>query len=277
MSKANATFYILPIVSILLLGTLAPQTVFAQGYEGLIAPETETDEGSDADSDASGNDFGGYDGVLAPEDDAIKNTRPAVKRPSQPATAMPAAPPRPAPAATADKKRPGGKAYESQFTMKERKPRINYKRGFNPDVRVRGMQDLKLMASIYGADKNSDGIPDKIASEMKLPEDMTQHLNVPRPREKDGLLPMESNIKRSIEGTFQQIKTQKGSLRSESVKAALADLKRMHIGISNSSRIPDSIYKTMGLPDVYIKEEREGYNNSLKRIETAIRELEKLR
>lgn len=276
MSKTTPYFLILPVVSILAFVGVSPQPLFAQGYEGLIAPETDIEESADTGSDTSDQDFSGYDGVLAPEDEGVVKKTPAVKKPNQPAVTAPSVP-RPAPAVTADKKRPGGKVYESQFTMKERKPRINYKRGFNPDVRVRGMQDLKLMASIYGADKNSDGIPDKMAAEMKLPEDMTQHLNVPRPREKDGLLPMESNIKRSIDGTFQQIKAQKGTMRSESVKAALADLKRMHIGISNSSRIPDGIYKTMGLPDLYIKEEREGYNNSLKRIESAIRELEKLR
>ncbi len=143
--------------------------------------------------------------------------------------------------------------------------------GLNGVTKPTSVNDLRLMATMYAQDRNLDGISDDMAAKFKMPENMTALLATPRPRI-NGLLPVENSIKNSIDQAFAQMNNKNLSPADRQKKAAetLATLKSIRQGLAVQGSIPDKTYKIMGMPDVYIKEEREATKNSLARIDAAI-------
>ena len=106
-----------------------------------------------------------------------------------------------------------------------------------------------------------------MARDFKLPESTVAFLNVPRPRT-EGMLPLESTIKQSIDTALEQMLT--NNQRPEEI---VDSLKRIRDGLRAKGSVSDGVYKVMGLPDTYVKEEREGVEKSIRRIDDAIRQL----
>lgn len=131
--------------------------------------------------------------------------------------------------------------------------------------------DLRLLATMYAQDRNLDSIPDDMAAKFKMPDNMTALLATPRPRI-NGMLPVENSVKNSIDQAFAQMnnKNLSASDRQKQAQQLVATLKSLRQGLAIQGSIPDKTYKIMGMPDTYIKEEREATKNSLARIDAAL-------
>jgi hypothetical protein len=92
----------------------------------------------------------------------------------------------------------------------------------------------------------------------------------------NGLLPMENTIKTMIEDIMTQIKNPELSQveRDTAGKNGYQKLLMMTDAMISSSTTPDAVYKSMNLPDIYIKEEREAATNGLKRLRAALSDLQ---
>ncbi len=90
-----------------------------------------------------------------------------------------------------------------------------------------------------------------------------------------GLLPMENTIKSIIESIMSQIKNPELSQaeRDAEGKSGYQRLLMMTDAMISSSKTPDTVYKSMNLPDTYIKEQREATTNGLKRLRAALSDL----
>jgi len=256
-------------------------TAHAQGYDGLMA----TDDNS-ANSDASDNaDDGGYSGVLAP-DENNKARRGDAQEPLGYSGIIPGrAAPQPAEnddaadtAATGNVgKRSGSPDFTGKMSTRDTTPKMSPTYGSFSGSQPRSSRDIKSIATIYAFDKNADNVPDEMANKFRLPAEDVKILESPRGRVK-GMLPIEHTFDRGIEGMLTDINDAKDpAVRSKRIKETYDALSVMRDGLKSRASISVSVYKAMGLPDTYIKEEREGAQKSLAKVEMALEELEKFR
>lgn len=236
--------------------------VRAQGYSGLFA-----DEGAPEQPSAPAG--GDYGGVLAPSGNAPANVPPA-PAPAAPSTNTVLAPAAPAGNTAASSN------YGGNFTpIQQRDLPTSTAMGAQMPAKVQTADDLKRLATAYSIDKNFDGIPDNIAAAVKLPATMTEMLKQPRVRI-NGMLPMESTVKTSIDKAMASLRDPKLSAvqRQENLKTTLTSLRTMRSGLKAKSTVSDTAYRLMGMPDLYVKEERESITKSLARVEAALAALE---
>jgi hypothetical protein len=237
----------------------------AQGYEGVLAPA------EDAPAAQDGGVSDGYSGVIAPsvsgaqESGAAEPGYPGLvpgyvdsgeAEVAAPAAALPATGARPS----------TGKSYPGNFTPARRTPQMSSQYAA-VDQKIRSAQDLQTLAMIYSFDKNADGIADSMAEKFRLSKDVTKVLEQPRPRV-NGMLPMESMIKDSIDAALKDVRNKR-----QNPEEIVKNLRQMRDGLRAKRSVPDSVYKVMGMPETYVKEEREGIDRALSRIDGAIRQL----
>ena len=142
-------------------------------------------------------------------------------------------------------------------------------------VPIRTSDDLRKLAMLYSIDKNMDQIPDQMAAQFRLPATTTELLKQPRPRI-NGMLPMEQNVKNSIDSAMATIKDPKlrPADRQARAKLAVESLTSMQTGLKVKGQISDRTYQVMGMPPTYVKEEREAITKSLARIDAALKQLQ---
>lgn len=142
-------------------------------------------------------------------------------------------------------------------------------------IPIRTSDDLRKLAMIYSVDKNLDQVPDQMAAQFRLPETSIEMLKQPRPRI-NGMLPMENNVKNSIDGAMATLNDPRLRPADRQARARLAieSLKNMQLGLKAKANTPDRTYQVMGMPPVYIKEEREATTKSLQRIDAALKQLQ---
>lgn len=137
--------------------------------------------------------------------------------------------------------------------------------------------DLALAATIEGIKIDVNNPPEDFTSVMIMPEGTKDILSKPRPRI-DGMLPAEFAAKKTIDDAFAQI-NEAGLSPAEQkkrIQAAYAALVQMEEGVLSQKSVPDSTYKIMKAPDIYIQETKEGNEKALNRLGTAIKTLKKM-
>lgn len=256
-----------PAVSLCLMVFFAAMQP-ALSYEGVLAPA----EDESAVTDGGGDD--GYSGVIAPTVPKTGAGRPPKGQAEQgyvgvvPGYVAPDvgnSSPVPVKTPPAGRQQPG-KNYPGNFTPMQVQPQMSPQYA-TIDPKIRSAQDLQTLAMIYSFDKNADNVSDSMARNFRLPKEMVSALEQPRVRVND-MLPMESMIKDSIDAALMDVEN-----RRQNPADTIQNLKKMREGLRAKRTIPDAIYKTMGMPATYIKEEREGIDKSLSRIDSAIRKL----
>lgn len=238
----------------------------AFGYDGVLAPSQSAGSSDDV--------ADGYSGAIAPSarpaGKAGKNTKKNAEPLGYRGLVPGYVPEEQAPQAAAKKPVAAGKTVaeqKAQFTPVERPPRETQIYGTNPLKKVRSAEDLKTLAMIHSFDRNGDGIPDSTAKQFKLPPETVAFLEQPRTRV-EGMLPMDMMIKRSIDAAMTDVQNKK-----QSPQQVAENLKTMREGLRAKRSVPDSVYRIMGMPDTYVREEREGLDNALSRISTALKQL----
>lgn len=251
---------------ILLLSSSATGYAVAQGYDGLVAPETENAPAADTTDD-------GYSGLLAPTTPP-KTGRGAVEK--NPGYSGVVAgdidePEAVAPVAKAPKD------FAGKFTPGVKKQQMTRNPAALNPGRPQTSEALRASATLYAIDKNNDGVPDAMVEKMKRRVQPTEAeklaLNTPRPRQ-EGMLLEERMIYNGIASSIVDVKTAPAATRADKQKQALDNLKVMRSGIVSKKSVPPSIYKALGMTDLYIREERESLDASLIRVDAAIDELE---
>lgn len=242
----------------------APQNLLAQGYQGLIAD----DDGGGASRAPAASEPQGYQGVIPgavparPAPAAKPVVRPAQKQPPAATTAQPKAktPERGAPA-------PAARVATPSLPSTPDRSRI---------TAIRGSQDLAALAAMSKLNVDENGIPADMAARFRLPATTTELLNQPRMRI-NGMLPLENSVKSGVEQTLAAVgdKSLPAAVRAQRAKTAVASLNTMKNGLKVKSNISDSAYKAMGMPPIYVKEEREAVSKSIARIDAALAQLPK--
>ena len=255
---------LLPVLAAVVI-TAASSAVQAQGYQGLFGGEDDAPAAQQRRADEPQGYQGLIPGAVAP---------------------APAAQPKPTPGAVAPptQQQPGNTALRPQnFGVGNATNSVVAAPSTQAPLAALGMKpirnsdDLRQLAMIYSVDQNFDHIPDEMAAQFRLPETTTELLKQPRPRI-NGMLPMEQNVKNSIDGAMATLKDPKLRPQDRQARAKLAieSLKTIQHGLKIKAQTPDSTYKVMGLPPVYVKEEREGIANSIKRVDAALKQLNAL-
>ncbi len=240
--------------------------VHAQGYQGLFGDDGEKPAAPSRAPDQPP----GYQGLIpgaVPQAPAAQGRAPAQSA-QQPQTTT-------APAATTARPLRGtapGVGAQQPAVARGSTPVPAATLGIAP---IRNSDDLRKLAMIYSVDKNMDQIPDEMAAQFRLPATTTEMLKQPRPRV-DGMLPMERGVKTSIDSAMATLQDPRlrPADRQARAKLALDSLKSMQTGLKVKSQISDRTYQVMGMPQTYVKEEREAIAKSLARIDTAIRQLQ---
>lgn len=235
------------LLAVVIMAAFA-ERVLAQGYEGLMAPapgETTPDRPP------------GYEGVMPgwiappPREEVVipKAVPPKAVTPPQAArtVTVPAVKGRPAqtpvPGRTLNKQTPS--------------------------------DELKTLSMIRGLDVDMNKVPDRLeGNAVRLPAVSIEALSRPRPR-MNGMLPLETSIRRNVAQIMSYVKNERLSQaqREENAKNAYKQLEDLRAGLKFKGQAPESIYQRMGLPDIYIKEEKESISSTLAFVEEAMAEL----
>lgn len=235
---------------------LGATPVLAQGYDGLFAP----DDGAPAVAPSA--EPQGYQGLI-----------PGAAAPAPAARAV--APAATAPAATATQPQNNvPRPVRLPSTVAAPSPAMPAAAAA-PVQPIRSSADLVSLARLHSLSGDPNAVTDAMAASARLPANMTELLKQPRPRI-NGMLPMENNIKASIDSTLQSLRAP--NLRPEDraarTRLAVESLNTLKRGLAVKSGISDRTYQAMGMPPLYIKEERESVQNSLARIDAALGQLQ---
>lgn len=237
-----------------------PHNLYAQGYQGLIADDP---AGTPSRSNAT-DQPPGYQGVMP-------GAVPSVKAPQA---------------------RPGSQQQQPATATQQRNTRQPQRGAPAPSIAVapaslpstadpgrirpiRNSSDIAALAAMSKMNLDENGIPADMAARFRLPATTTELLKQPRPRI-NGMLPLESNVKSGVEQTMAAVADTKlpAAVRAQRAKTAIASLNTMKQGLKIKGNISDSAYKAMGMPTVYVKEEREAISKSLARIDAALAQLQ---
>ena len=231
----------------------------AQGYEGLFAPD---DGAPTAPAQPPG-----YQGL-------IPGAAPAAPAPT---LLQPQTPSRPTTAAQPAKTVPRPIRLPPGMATTPAAPVLLTPAPGAPTVQpIRNSADLLQLARAHNLGADGGAISDEMAARARLPASSTELLKQPRTRI-NGMLPMESNIKNSIDATMASLRAP--NLRPEDraarVKMAVESLTTIKRGLGVKNGISDRTYQAMGLPPLYIKEEREALQKSLAHVDAALSQLQR--
>jgi len=200
---------------------------------------------------------GGYEGLIAP-----------------------AAPDSPTPARAEDSHEPlGYSGVISGYTgdddaAKEPAPSMTAPPELTRIIIPESAEELGLLAAAqqYGG----EGIPDDVVKPFKASNRVANMLAKPRQRI-ENMLPMEYAVKKNVDKLMPGITDEKipPEERAENVRKAQKKLATLAQGLLAKTTVPDSLYRQMGLSDVFISEEKESTDKALSRLNLALQELEK--
>lgn len=131
--------------------------------------------------------------------------------------------------------------------------------------------EIRTLSMIRGLDIDMNRVPDTLEGNIvRLPAASIEALSRPRTR-MNGMLSMETSIRNSVNQIMSSVKG--GKLSEEQARDAYKQLDDLRAGLKFKSQIPESVYQKMGLPDIYIKEEKGGISSTLAFVEEAMAEL----
>lgn len=227
----------------------------APGYRGLISPGQRTEAPK------------GYEGVMpgyVPErDTGVMNATPPSTAETPPST--------PAPAQAA-----AGVDY-TPAPEDKRVVAMTPRPGSVPTRPIRTAQDLEDFARLQGFEMNLPRLTDEIAARIKVSPKAYSIASSPRIRI-NGMLPQEAMIKKQIEQVMFSI-NMKGltpEQRRRNARAGYEKLKMFADGFMHKKSIPDEVYSALGVPGVFVQEQRESTEKSLERLREAFKTLRPL-
>jgi len=261
----TVTFIIYPLVItgfVLFMAPAVPVGAQDGGYEGLLAPPPSEAPAAAPETTAPPPDDTGYSGLLAPAP-SVNNSGQAPKQ-----------------------REPAGyggliPGYVEQNSAARTPPAAGQQQtqisptpdGSKP-VAPKTSDDIKNMAAIRAQDLNGNGIPDQLEKVEKVSDKVAKTLGTPYERI-ENMLPTEYMAKQNIDQLMPGVRDNKipPEVRAENARKAHQSLETLADGLRFKKVVPDKIYRDMGLPDSFIKEEKEGNEKALARLNEALNEL----
>ena len=137
-------------------------------------------------------------------------------------------------------------------------------------------EDLKQIAAMTGIEVRLDQIPDNMANAIHMPAHVYPLVSLPQPRI-DGMLPLEFSAKQMIDKEMEDVNNA-SKISPEAHQKAVNDAIVTLSNFAHSARVkrdmPAEIYQTMGVPNSFIKESKEGSGKAADRLEAAIKDLQ---
>jgi hypothetical protein len=225
--------------------------VLAQGYDGLMSPASPA-ETAPAKPDTRPP---GYEGVMPGWTPPPPKEEVAIPKAAPPKAV---APPRAAKTVT----------VPAKAAQKPRQTPI-------PGQSLRKQtpsDELRTLSMLRGLDVDMNKIPDRLEGHnVRLPAASIEALSRPRPRV-NGMLPMEMMIVRNVDQIMTYVKNPRLSeaKRMENARSAYKQLEDLRAGLKFKSQAPEAVYRKLGLPDVYIQEEKESIKKTLAYVEATL-------
>lgn len=274
-AQKNRSFVIAALIALVMTAPASP--VMAQGYQGLI-PDNKTPQRAAPKSPAEEP---GYQGLIAPGQ--------RTQKPSGYEGVMPGHVPErttgvinatPAPQTKPPESTPATRTAEIDYTPAPEDNRIvamTRRPGSVPTRPIRTAQDLEDFARMQGFELNLPKLTDEMAARIKVSPKAYSIASSPRLR-LNGMLPQEAMIKKQIDQVMFSI-NMKGitpEQRRRNARAGYEKLKMFADGFMNKQNISDDVYGAMGVPGIFVKEQRESTEKSLGRLREAFKTLKPL-
>lgn len=167
----------------------------------------------------------------------------------------------------------GADGAAPEYTPKDRPPEATLKPGLRPLPAPESSGDIKLMALVHGAAAGG-GAEDA----HSLPPEMVAGLARPGLRIK-GMLPEEYAAARKIELLMGRLRNKNVSAaaRKENIEKAYTELSSFAESMRSKKKIPNKVYRAMGLPEENIQEKKAAAGGALRRLDEALDELDAYR
>lgn len=225
-----------------------------QGYQGLISP-------------ARPERPRGYEGVLPGEIPERQPAFTATPRPDKAAPKTQTAAPGVAAPPIADATRPD----EQRVAAMTPRP------GAIPFRPIRTAEDLEALARLHGMKLELPKLSDEVAARIKISPKSYSIVSSPRIRV-DGMLPPEVMIKKQIEQVMFSINMPNitNEQRRRNARAGYERLLKFADTFTYKASLPDSLYEKMGLPAIFVQEQKEANTKALMRLNEAFKVLKPL-
>jgi hypothetical protein len=255
--------------------------VLAQGYQGLIPDNSPQPKAAPKDSPADH----GYQGLIPPPSQRREAPRgyegvvpghvPERNTGIINATPVPDTDTAKAPGAT-----PAPQTAGIDYTPAPEDQRVvamTPRPGSIPTRPIRTAQDLEDFARLQGFELNLPKLTDEMAARIQVSPKAYSIASSPRLRI-NGMLPQEAMIKKQIEQVMFSV-NMKGltpEQRRRNARAGYEKLKMFEDGFMHKRSISDEVYTTMGVPGIFVQEQRESTEKSLKHLGEAFKTLKPL-
>jgi hypothetical protein len=165
--------------------------------------------------------------------------------------------------------------HHKQRAMSEPDRGMSVRPGFEKHKTLTA-EDLKQIAAMTGIEVRLDQLPDNMQNAVHMPAHVYPLVSLPQPRV-DGMLPLEFGAKQMIDKEMQDVDNA-AKISPEARQKAVGDAITTLANFAHSARVkrdmPSEIYLTMGVPQTYIDESKEGSGKAAERLEAAIRTLQ---
>lgn len=156
-------------------------------------------------------------------------------------------------------------------------PKFTYAPWAGPPLEALTSEDLITIAKLSKYNININNLSPEMEQRLGLPRGTSQAFNDARLPRIDGMVSSEFAVKRSIDAVMSIVESKSGEAQRKAAEAAYDRLSMMAAGYRTMKAVPVSMYKMMGAGDGYLKDQREGYDNALDRLEEALQALDKLK
>lgn len=174
--------------------------------------------------------------------------------------------------ATQQSPRNATQAKQPRMSSERQRPRQTYVPGQGPRTPMLTAEQLKLISSLSGMKVDLKQLPENMRSIVKFNPKLYGLVSSPATRI-DGMLPTEFGAKKMIDTNLYLI--EQSNFTPEKKKEALIDLmirlRQMADGLRLRNNIPGELYAQMGVPTIYVQEEKEGTAKGIARLDKAIK------
>lgn len=160
----------------------------------------------------------------------------------------------------------------SRVSPPRQRERMTYQPGKGPRTPMLSADQMALIAKLSGMKFDLKQLPENMRESIKINPKVYSLVSSPATRI-DGMLPTEYGAKRMIDANLHLI--EQSNFAPEQRKEALIDLmirlRQQADALRMRQNVPLELYAQMGVPAIYVQEEKEGVNKSIVRLDQAIR------
>lgn len=159
-----------------------------------------------------------------------------------------------------------------RMSTERSRPRQTYVPGQGPRTPMLTAEQLKLISTLSGMKIDLKKLPENMRESIKINPKVYSLVSSPATRI-DGMLPTEFGAKKMIDTNMYLI--EQSNFTPEKKKEAYIDLmirlRQMADSLRMRQNVPNELYAQMGVPAIYVQEEKEGTAKGIERLDKAIK------